>query len=137
MLWFLQGDCLLSCTCNTVSSMPSQHQLVAALTASVLEVAPLLHCSNMPEPHMTNFAEHQQHRARVAAGFLRMPDPSSAGAGANTSGQQQQQPNSGPGRHPVEPLSRLGAEFLHAPFDVAETRVCLADLQAAAKWSRC
>ncbi|EFJ44587.1 hypothetical protein VOLCADRAFT_95212 [Volvox carteri f. nagariensis] len=30
-------------------------------------------------------------------------------------------------RNPVEPLSHAGFEFLHAPFDVSEIRVCMAD----------
>lgn len=30
-------------------------------------------------------------------------------------------------RHPVEPLSHAGFEYLHAPFDVSEVRLCMAD----------
>jgi hypothetical protein len=153
----LQGDRLLSCKdCSTATGPPTHPQLVAALRASVLEVAPLLRCSNLPPPHMSNFQEHQSHRAQVAAAFLRVPQPDGScasaaaavtGPGGNADSRQQlggmvsQAVNSsqGTGRHPVEVLSSAGAEFLHAPFDVSETRVCLAEQQAAsaARWSRC
>jgi hypothetical protein len=42
------------------------------------------------------------------------------------------------GRHPVGPLSLAAdEEFLHTPFDVAETRVCIGEQQAAVRWNRC
>lgn len=41
------------------------------------------------------------------------------------------------GRHPVDVLSRATGEFVHQPFDVAETRVCWADQLVAVKWSKC
>jgi hypothetical protein len=125
---------------------------MAALRASVLEVAPLLRCSNLPPAHMVNFVEQQAHRAHVAAAFLRGLQPSgscapAAAAGSSAGSPLKPQPgvlvnqavNQGPGRHPVEVLSRAGGEFLHVPFDVAETRVCLREQQAAsaARWSRC
>ncbi|WIA20733.1 hypothetical protein OEZ85_005103 [Tetradesmus obliquus] len=152
-----EGDCLLSCKdCSTATGPPTQQQLVAALRTSVLEVAPLLRCSNLPPPHMSNFLEQQSHRAHVAAAFLRVPQPGSsctsaaaaAPSGSAGSAGSRQQPggvvsqataSQGPGRHPVEVLSSAGAEFLHAPFDVSETRVCLAEQHAAraARWSRC
>uniref|UniRef100_A0A383VHS6 Uncharacterized protein n=1 Tax=Tetradesmus obliquus TaxID=3088 RepID=A0A383VHS6_TETOB len=152
-----EGDCLLSCKdCSTATGPPTQQQLVAALRTSALEVAPLLRCSNLPPPHMSNFLEQQSHRAHVAAAFLRVPQPGSsctsaaaaAPSGSAGSAGSRQQPggvvsqataSQGPGRHPVEVLSSAGAEFLHAPFDVSETRVCLAEQHAAraARWSRC
>lgn len=62
-----QDDCLLStCVSDTVSiSLPTHQQLVAALRASVLEVAPLLHCATLPPAHIGNFVEHHSHRAQV------------------------------------------------------------------------
>lgn len=41
------------------------------------------------------------------------------------------------GRHPVEVLGNATGEFVHQPFDVAETRVCLAEQLAAVRWSKC
>eukprot|EP00775_Hariotina_reticulata_P009265 gene9265-9430_t len=120
-----QDDCLLSsCVTDTVSiGLPTRQQLVAALRASILEVAPLLHCSTLPPAHISNFVEHHSHRAQVAAKFCRVLDAQS--------GQQLS------GRHPVEALSAAGHEFVYRPFDVAETRVSLLDELAACKWSRC
>lgn len=70
----VQDDCLLSsCVTDTVSvGLPTRQQLVAALRASILEVAPLLHCSTLPPAHIGNFVEHHSHRAQVhmAAGQL-------------------------------------------------------------------
>jgi hypothetical protein len=102
---------------------------------------------------MSNFVEQQAHRAHIAAAFLRVPQPSgscapaAAGVGSAVSPLKQQPGvlvnsqavNQGPGRHPVEVLSSAGGEFLHVPFDVSETRVCLAEQQVAsgARWSRC
>jgi hypothetical protein len=97
---------------------------------------------------MSNFQEQQAHRAQVAAGFLRATVLSSScgsAAVAGSAGSSKQQQGlmagvaQGPGRQPVEVLSSAGGEFLHAPFDVSETRVCLAEQQAAsaARWSRC
>lgn len=111
------------------SSPPTHAQLITALKASILELSPLLHCSNMPADHMTNFIEHQQHRAQVAAKFVRVLDPKtgrqvSAGAG-------------GGGRHSVDVLSNAAGEFLHEPFDVAETKVCVSNQLQAFRWSRC
>jgi hypothetical protein len=62
-----QDDCLLStCVSDTVSiSLPTHQQLVASLRASILEVAPLLHCSTLPPAHIGNFVEHHSHRAQV------------------------------------------------------------------------
>jgi hypothetical protein len=55
----------------------------------------------------------QGHRLRLVQRYAHVIDPASGRIlGA---------------RHPVEPLSHAGFEFLHAPFDVAETRVCMGD----------
>jgi hypothetical protein len=37
-------------------------------------------------------------------------------------------------RDPVEPLSRSAKAYLHAPFDVRETRVCLGDNWRSSNW---
>ena len=62
-------------------------------------------------PH-TNTAR-QGHRLRMVQRYCHVMDPGSnkiLGA-----------------RHPVEPLSHAGFEFLFTPFDVSEVRVCMAD----------
>lgn len=126
----VQADCLLSsCSCVSISTPPTHAQLIAAFKASILEISPLLHCSNMPADHMTNFAEHQQHRAQVAAKFLRHLDPKT--------GRQMGAAVGGGARHPVEVLRGVGGEFLHKPFDVSEMRACLGDQLQAYRWSRC
>jgi hypothetical protein len=67
----LQADCLLStgCAgaagCSTAAAgacRPTQQAILAALRTSVLELAPLLHCSSLPPAHISNFLEHQTHR---------------------------------------------------------------------------
>lgn len=143
-----QADCLLSTGCASATgcssiasgaAQPSQQQLVAALRASVLELLPLLHCSSLPPAHISNFVEHQAHRAAVAARFCR------GGAGLDgavldmdgCSAAALRFKGVSLGRHPVEVLSRAVGEFVHAPFDVSETRVCLADQLAAVRWSKC
>jgi len=35
----------------------------------------------------------------------------------------------------VEPLSHAGTEFLHQPFDVAESRLCLSDQRGNSAWT--
>jgi hypothetical protein len=144
-----QADCLLStgCAsatgCNSMTSgaaQPSRQQLVAALRASVLELSPLLHCSSLPPAHISNFLEHQAHRAAVAARFCRGGAAGLDGAVLDMDGCSAAAlrfKGVSLGRHPVDVLSRAIGEFVHEPFDVSETRVCLADQLAAVRWSRC
>eukprot|EP00879_Flechtneria_rotunda_P031614 GHRR01034552.1.p1 GENE.GHRR01034552.1~~GHRR01034552.1.p1 ORF type:complete len:121 (-),score=28.77 GHRR01034552.1:569-931(-) len=120
----MQGSCLLpNLGCATIASLPTQAQLMTALKASLLEVSPLLHCRTLLPQHISNFMEHQAHREKMAAELCRVLDLKT--------GRQIG------GRHPVEVLSSRALEFLYKPFDVAETRVCLADRLAADRWCRC
>jgi hypothetical protein len=142
----LNADGLLSTGCASATGcssivagpgLPSQQQLLMALRASVLELAPLLHCSSLPPAHISNFLEHQAHRAAVAARFCR------GGIGPNGAVLAMEGCSAAAvrgvsmGRHPVDALSRSTGEFVHQPFDVSETRVCLVDQLAAVRWSRC
>jgi hypothetical protein len=142
------ADCLLSTGCasatgcssiTTGPGLPSQQQLLTALRTSVLELAPLLHCSSLPAAHISNFLEHQAHRAAVAARFCRGgigPDGAVL-AMEGCSAAAVKLRGVSMGRHPVDVLSRSTGEFVHQPFDVSETRVCLAEQLAAVRWSRC
>lgn len=142
------ADCLLSAGCSSAvgctsimpgSCHPSQQQLQAALRMSLLELSPLLHCDSLPPSHISVFLEHQAHRAAVAGRFCR--------AGLNLGDSELDMDGCSAaavklrgvslGRPPVDVLSRAAGEFVHRPFDVAETRMCLADWLGAAKWNRC
>lgn len=147
----LHGDRLLSSGCAGAAGCssiapgacvnPSQQQLVRALRASVLELAPLLHCSSLPPAHISNFLEHQAHRAAVAARFCRKGTESGGGRPVVTmegcSSAALKLRGVSLARHPVDVLSRATAEFVHQPFDVSETRVCITEQLAAIRWSRC
>lgn len=123
------GDC--GCSGGVASAAPSssgpaaaalaQQRLAAALRTSALELSPLLHCAgSLPPPHIGNFAEHAQHRAAVVARFCRQPAAP------------------GVGRAPVDALGGrcddAESQWAHAPFDVAETRVCIAQQLAERRW---
>jgi hypothetical protein len=144
----LQADCLVSSGCASVTgcssagtgpSHPTQQQLLTALRTSVLELSPLLHCSNLPTEHIGNFLEHQAHRSSVAARFCRGgigPDGLEL-AMQGCSAAAVKLRGVSLGRHPVDVLRGAAGEFVHQPFDVAETRVCVAEQLAAVRWSRC
>eukprot|EP00877_Chromochloris_zofingiensis_P009156 jgi/Chrzof1/4494/Cz14g15130.t1 len=110
-------------SCSEVQSLPTTTELMSAFKQCVLAVAPLLHCSSLPPRHISNFVEYNTHRSNVAAAYCHVID-------AKTGRKK--------GRRPaVEPLSHAGAEFLHMPFDVAETRLCLGDQYMKAHWLTC
>lgn len=148
LLQALDGGCLPTSGCAGATGCsgaapgnyhPAQHQLLTALRASVLELAPLLHCSSLPPAHISTFVEHQVHRAAVAARFSRGPcGPDGAEVamdGCSAAGLKLRGVSTA--RHPVDVLSRAAGEFVHQPFDVSENRVCIAEQLAANRWSRC
>eukprot|EP00198_Chlamydomonas_reinhardtii_P004961 XP_001694297.1 predicted protein [Chlamydomonas reinhardtii] len=104
---------LLDTGCCGPDVMPPLPALVEAFRRCVIELAPLAHCPTIPSRHINNFVEYQGHRLRMVQRYCHVMDPGSnkiLGA-----------------RHPVEPLSHAGFEFLFTPFDVSEVRVCMAD----------
>ncbi|KAG2422970.1 hypothetical protein HXX76_015641 [Chlamydomonas incerta] len=104
---------LLDTGCCGPEVMPPLPALVEAFRRCVIELAPLAHCPTIPARHINNFVEYQGHRLRMVQRYCHVMDPGSnkiLGA-----------------RHPVEPLSHAGFEFLFTPFDVSEVRVCMAD----------
>ncbi|GFR45431.1 hypothetical protein Agub_g6810, partial [Astrephomene gubernaculifera] len=99
--------------CCAPEVLPPLAALLEAFRRCTVELAPLAHCPTIPPRHINNFVEYQGHRLRLVQSYCHVVDPASnkiLGA-----------------RHPVEPLSHAGFEFLHAPFDVSEVRVCMAD----------
>ncbi|KAG2426707.1 hypothetical protein HYH02_014747 [Chlamydomonas schloesseri] len=104
---------LLDTGCCGPEVMPPLPALVEAFRRCVIELAPLAHCPTIPTRHINNFVEYQGHRLRMVQRYCHVMDPASnkiLGA-----------------RHPVEPLSHAGFEFLFTPFDTSEVRVCMAD----------
>jgi hypothetical protein len=133
------GDALAGCLAGpagcallgTAPPRPTPAQLLAALRTSVLELAPLLHSASLPPPHIGNLAEHQAHRAAVAAMFCRWGS-GDGGAAFACGGASMTF-----ARHPVDVLSRRPDGMVHESFDVAETRVCVAQALARSRWARC
>lgn len=90
---------------------PKLHEVVRAFKECCLDLVPLVSCLSLLRQQMSNFAELQDARERVIQQYCYVKDPHSGKVLGS--------------RHPSEPLSHAGMEFLHKPFDVAETRVCL------------
>ncbi|KXZ43546.1 hypothetical protein GPECTOR_87g408 [Gonium pectorale] len=99
--------------CCSPDVLPPLTALVEAFRRCTIELAPLAYCPSIPPRHINNFVEYQGHRLRMVQRYCHVIDPrTNKILGA---------------RHPVEPLSHAGFEFLHAPFDVSEVRVCMGD----------
>lgn len=94
--------------------------IVEAFKKCCLELEPLLHCATLPPRHMSNFVEHQAKRSQVVADFV----------------QQGNRPGNRLPRSPLDPLSHAGVEFLHRPFNVSETRVCILESVFPARAAR-
>jgi hypothetical protein len=120
----LMQSCLATCgDISSIPPVPTLPDILSAFKTSVLEIAPLLRCASLAPRHMGNFSEYNAARACQAAAYCYKADVKS---GKHVERQ-----------HPVEPLSRGAQPFLHQPFDVRETRMCLQDDQAAQGWCRC
>ncbi|KAF5843394.1 hypothetical protein DUNSADRAFT_16893 [Dunaliella salina] len=97
------------CDCKSTPINPSMPTLIEAFRRCVAEISPLLHSQTVPPPHIANFAEYKDYRQKLIHKFCRTVDEDK-----NVIKGQ---------RHPVEPLSHAGFEYLHEPFDVAEVRL--------------
>ncbi|GIL65402.1 hypothetical protein Vafri_19136 [Volvox africanus] len=99
--------------CCSPEVLPPLSAMVEAFRRCTIELAPLAYCPTIPPRHINNFVEYQGHRLRLVQHYCHVLDPRSN----KILGQ----------RNPVEPLSHSGFEYLHAPFDVSEIRLCMAD----------
>ncbi|KAL6749692.1 hypothetical protein V8C86DRAFT_2838028 [Haematococcus lacustris] len=103
----------LNTSCLGPSLAPPIASLVEAFRRCVAEVSPLLRCASLPLRHINNFVEYQGHRLKQVQAFCHVIDAkTNTVVGA---------------RHPVEPMSHAGFEFLHAPINVTEVRMCMGD----------
>lgn len=104
---------ILDVGCCSPDVLPPLAALVEGFRRCAIELIPITHSPSLPQRHINNFVEFQGHRLRVVQRYCHVLDPATnriLGA-----------------RHPVEPLSHAGFEYLHAPFDVSEVRLCMAD----------
>ncbi|KAG1657045.1 hypothetical protein FOA52_009240 [Chlamydomonas sp. UWO 241] len=107
MSWATDANCL------SPQLLPPVASLVEAFRRCTMDVAPLLKCASIPPRHINNFVEYQGHRLKLIQRFCHMVDPRTNALTAT--------------RHPVEPLSHAGYEYLHKPFNTSELRVSVAD----------
>eukprot|EP00798_Chlamydomonas_sp_ICE-L_P001351 gene1351-32713_t len=99
--------------CLSPEVLPPIATLVEAFRRCCIEIMPLVQCASIPPRHINNFVEYQGNRLKQVQQFCHVIDPkTNVIVGA---------------RHPVEPLSHAGFEFLHKPFDTSEIRLSMAD----------